>query len=76
MLFYWEEELVRWRLLTDEEREIEANLRDLQGLSENERIHLQEELKILQARKRVLPSLRDQSGSSQATTAVLPRYSV
>lgn len=75
MLFCWEEELVRWRLLSDEEREIEANLRDLPGLSENERIHLHEELKILRARKRVLPSLRDQSGSSQAAAAVLPRYS-
>lgn len=74
MLFYWEEELVRWRLLTDEEREVEATLSDNPGLSENERIHLQEELKILQARKRVLPSLRDQSGREQTSGAVLPRY--
>ena len=39
-LFYWEEELVRWRLLSEEENEIAERLDSEPFLSDNERIHL------------------------------------
>lgn len=74
MLFYWEEELVRWRLLSEEENDILERLNSEQDLSDNERIHLQEMLKITRARKRVLPSLRDQDGSAQPSAGILPAY--
>ena len=74
LLFYWEEELVRWRLLTEEEDELKEKLNSELGLSINERTHIQESLKIIAATKRVLPSRRDQSGSVHSNGADLPRY--
>lgn len=61
LLFFWEEESTRWRLLNSETDEIRQKLAE-EGLSDSYRIELGETLKILEARKRVLPSLRDQSG--------------
>lgn len=66
-LFFWEEEITRWRLLSAEEDEIRKTLESgaeggRQGLSEGYRIELEEHLRVVQARKRVMPSLRDESG--------------
>jgi len=74
LLFYWEEELTRWRLLSEEEDEIALTLESDTELTENDRIHLREALKITQARKRVLPSLREASGNVQFQSAEPPRY--
>ena len=72
LLFFWEEELVRWRLLSEEERRIEEELNgDLSG-DESQNFHLREALQVLAARKRVRPSLRDDSG--RPNDEVLPGY--
>lgn len=61
LLFFWEEEITRWRLLGVEEKEIESKLRE-DGVSEGYRRELEGALRIVKARKRVLPSARDESG--------------
>jgi hypothetical protein len=55
MLFWWEEEeLMRWRLLDEEAVEIE---KIVEGEEREER------LAVVQARKRVMPSLRREDGT-------------
>ena len=71
MLFYWEEEIVRWRLLCEEESRLQDRLAVI-GSDSNERIGLKESLRVAQAKKRVPPSLRDESGHS--TGGELPEY--
>lgn len=73
LLFFWEEESTRWRLLCNEERELERTVQD-GDTSEDERIHLYEALKIVAARKRILPSLRDESGELLPGHEALPDY--
>jgi len=73
MLFFWEEECTRWRLLEQEE----ASLVERMGIDEvdgGEKIHLEESLKIVRAKKRVVPSLRDEAGKTLGTED-LPGYS-
>lgn len=61
LLFFWEEEIMRWRLLEGEESEIQGRLGE-EGVREGWRVELEHALRMVRARKRVLPSLRDQSG--------------
>ena len=72
MLFYWEEELVRWRLLCEEEGRLRTALVQLSGDS-NEYVNVQEAMRVVQAKKRVRPSLRDENGHSAAVED-LPKY--
>ena len=62
LLFFWEEETTRWRLLESEEAEIKARLEEERQWREGARMELEHALRLVQAKKRVLPSLRDQSG--------------
>ena len=71
MLFFWEEETVRWRLLRKEEARLEKTLTGLPDDSD-ERIAIEEGLKVVHAKKRVPPSLRDDSGHGME--ADLPGY--
>lgn len=74
LLFFWEEECTRWRLLGDEEKEIEQQL-EADDLAEGYKVQLQEALKMVQAKKKVLPSLRDESGNVKAVqNEQLPSY--
>lgn len=61
MLFFWEEELVRWRLLCGEEAELLQRL-TIPELRDGERRAADQQLRIVRARKGVAPSLRDESG--------------
>jgi len=61
MLFFWEEECTRWRLLDMEERELVDRL-GVGGVEGDERIAGEESLKVIMAKKRIPPSLRDESG--------------
>ena len=49
MLFYWEEELVRWRLLCEEEGRLRTALVQLSGDS-NEYVNVQEAMRVVQAK--------------------------
>ncbi|KAK4495896.1 hypothetical protein PRZ48_013164 [Zasmidium cellare] len=62
LLFFWEEEITRWRLLESEEAEIKGRLEEEGQWREGARMELEHALRVVQAKKRVLPSLRDQSG--------------
>jgi len=61
MLFFWEEECTRWRLLDMEERELVDRL-GVGGVEGDERIAVEESLRVVRAKKGVPPSLRDESG--------------
>ncbi|KAI9766298.1 MAG: hypothetical protein M1839_004929 [Geoglossum umbratile] len=63
MLFFWEEELMRWRLLEEEEVDIKEAI-----VHEGEREDLIVALRVIQAKKRMEPSVRGQSHT-------LPEYS-
>ena len=78
LLFFWEEEVVRWRLLSSEESEIRQRLRE-DGLSQGYRAELEYAMKMVLAKKRVLPSMRDRSGmvldgGAVEEEEVLPTY--
>jgi len=62
MLFFWEEELMRWRLLDQEAAEIEQAI----NTTENVDLHtseMQDRLTAVKAMKRVVPSGRKQDGT-------------
>lgn len=61
LLFFWEEELIRWRFLSEEEREVRERIGEVGG-SEGYRVELEYALRMVLAKKRVLPSRRDRSG--------------
>ncbi|CAK4032801.1 Hypothetical predicted protein [Lecanosticta acicola] len=61
LLFFWEEECTRWRLLGEEEKELGEKLRE-EGLSREVEAELKTMLMFVRERKRVLPSVRDESG--------------
>ncbi|KAH0563139.1 hypothetical protein GP486_002294 [Trichoglossum hirsutum] len=63
LLFWWEEELVRWRLLEEEEAEIRHLL-----TQEGEREDLMVALKVVEAKKKMLPSVRAQDSSLPSYT--------
>jgi hypothetical protein len=61
LLFFMEEEITRWRLLSNQEDEIKSNVEG-GGLLLVARTELEMSLKLVQAQKNVAPSLRDASG--------------
>lgn len=61
LLFFWEQELVRWRLLCQEESQLREQLSDT-GLDEGTRTYFRHHLQVVQAAKRVLPSMRHEDG--------------
>lgn len=70
MLFWWEEELTRWRLLDEEEAEI---VRSINGAQDG-KAELQERLRVIEAKRRVVPSLRRADGSLKAAEGQPPQY--
>ncbi|KAF2165708.1 hypothetical protein M409DRAFT_67076 [Zasmidium cellare ATCC 36951] len=75
LLFFWEEEITRWRLLEGEEAEIRGRLEEEGEWREGARMELEHALRVVRAKKRVLPSLRDQSGRVfQGGEERLPSY--
>jgi hypothetical protein len=69
MLFFWEEEVVRWRLLDDEEEEIRKVIQDtatqVEGVSADLNVHLERVL----MRKNMMPS---QHRAAEAADEVNP----
>ena len=61
LLFYMEEEIMRWRLLSSQEEDLKRSLAG-DGMSAEERHELEMNLKLVQAQKSVLPSSRAASG--------------
>lgn len=74
MLFWWEEELTRWRLLDEEQAEIEGALTSHDGGSQNDEAELQERLRVIEAKRRILPSLRRSDGTLKTTEERPPEY--
>lgn len=70
MLFWWEEELTRWRLLDEAAREIEGAI----GEGLEERAGLEERLAVVHAKRRVLPSLRRSDGTLKSEGGEPPGY--
>ena len=77
MLFFWEEELKRWQMLEDEEKEIGHVLK---GFEESGDTSQAEELRIvlgqIQVQRRMEPSLRESDGNGVTGNEehVLPEY--
>jgi hypothetical protein len=63
MLFFWEEELTRWRLLDEEEVEVERAISARGKGSPEDEAELQERLREIEAKRRVRPSQRWPDGS-------------
>jgi hypothetical protein len=74
MLFFWEEEAMRWRLLDEEQVEIEGAISARGGGSQEDEAELQERLRVIEAKRRVLPSLRRSDGSLKVTEERPPEY--
>ena len=75
LLFFMEEEITRWRLLSDQEEDLKRSLEG-EGLSAEERQDLEMNLTLVRAQKRALPSERDASGRVLPAQGeeVLPGY--
>lgn len=75
LLFFMEEEIVRWRLLGREEEEIRERLQD-RTLEGEVREELEQFLAMVRDRKVVLPSFRDESGRMKdgGDDGALPSY--
>jgi hypothetical protein len=76
LLFFWEEEITRLRLLDQEEAEIEEVIKERgrnggQGVGERE--DLETALKIVKAKRVMLPSQRTSDGTAKREE-VLPEY--
>lgn len=74
MLFWWEEELTRWRLLDEEQAEIEGVMSAASEGSQHDEVELQERMRVIEAKRRVLPSLRRSDGSLKVTEERPPEY--
>lgn len=70
LLFFWEEEIVRWEAFTTEEREFETRLLEV-GMADGVRNELECMLGAARAKKRVAPSKREAYGAGEQ----LPAYS-
>lgn len=74
LLFFWEEEFVRWDMLHREQEQLRALLAATE-LDDATRMELEDALQVLKARQGVLPSQRDAGGGVRATTDEhLPSY--
>jgi hypothetical protein len=74
LLFWWEEELTRWRLLDEEQAEIEGVTSAAGEGSLQDEAELQERMQVIEAKRRVLPSLRKSDGSLKATEEQPPEH--
>nr|POE47168.1 hypothetical protein CFP56_00500 [Quercus suber] len=72
LLFFWEEEVVRWQLLCSEAEELQQRL-TIPELSAGERRAAEQQLQVVLAKKQVPPSLRDESGRARGEEE-LPGY--
>jgi hypothetical protein len=61
LLFFWEEEIVRWQLLVEQEEEIKERI-GTTYMSDRDSLEAAHVLEALDAKKRSLPSARDESG--------------
>ena len=77
MLFFWEEELMRWKLLDDEQKEIQRVLDEVAGQGGQENRALEEELRIalgrVQTKQNLAPSARRDDGTDNREDT-LPGY--
>ncbi|KAF7191990.1 hypothetical protein HII31_06635 [Pseudocercospora fuligena] len=75
LLFFWEEECTRWKLLEGEEEEVRGKLGE-EGLGEGYREQFEMMLRLAEMKKAVLPSERDESGRvlQSGEEEVLPSY--
>lgn len=77
MLFFWEEELMRWKLLDEEQKEIQGLLDEVTGRSGRENRSPEEELRIALGRVRtkmiLAPSARRDDGTDNREHT-LPEY--
>jgi adenylate kinase family enzyme len=74
MLFWWEEELTRWRLLDEEEAEIVKAISARDNGAQDGEAELQERLRVIEAKQRVVPSLRRADGSLKTVEGQPPQY--
>ena len=74
LLFWWEEELTRWRLLDEEGVEIEGAISARGKGSPEDEAELQERLRVIEAKRRVIPSQRRPDGSLKAVEGEPPEY--
>ena len=74
MLFWWEEELTRWRLLDEEEAEIVRSISTRDNGAQDGEAELQERLRVIEAKRRVVPSSRRADGSLKAAEEQPPQY--
>jgi hypothetical protein len=63
LLFFWEEELMRWRLLGEEEEEIRTAMGSGKGVDDS--ADLEMALKGVEARRKMLPSMRKEDGGGR-----------
>jgi hypothetical protein len=77
LLFFWEEEVIRWELLIDQKREIKERI-GITRISDCDRLKAGRVLEVLDAKKRSLPSARDQSGKLllEIQGEPLPKYNI
>ncbi|KIW92086.1 uncharacterized protein Z519_07070 [Cladophialophora bantiana CBS 173.52] len=77
MLFFWEEEAIRWRLLEQEQAEIETAMGVVEGgVTEETKKELQVRLESVRMRKAMKPSQRPPvHGASSQESLGLPQYS-
>lgn len=61
MLFFWEEEITRWRLLGQEESELIAQI-NLPEVDHDVKAVLEQQLQVVRATKRTPPSKRHEDG--------------
>lgn len=61
MLFFWEEEITRWRLLGQEEGELMAQI-SLPEVDRDVKTVLEQQLQVVRATKRTPPSKRHEDG--------------
>lgn len=69
MLFFWEEELTRWRLLDEEAADIKGAI--TAGVNDS---GLEEKLAVVEAKKKVVPSMRKEDGTVKTDGAAPPEY--
>jgi hypothetical protein len=74
MLFWWEEELTQWRLLDEEEAEIVKAISICDNGAQDGEAELQERLWVIEAKRRVVLSLRRADGSLKIMEGQSPQY--
>ena len=75
MLFFWEEELTRWRLLDQEEAEVQEAISARSKGSGESDTELLERLQVIEAKRRVVPSQRLPDGALKVAEGQPPAYS-